>query len=151
MPTEQALTRARESGGPGGGPAGGASGSSLARLVQSAALVAPAALIAGLALGGGGFDVSGRHIAGLAVWLVVVAMLVLGAGSRARLGRPLYWATGLLVSLAALCAISSIWSGSTELSVIEADRVLVYLGFFLAAFLIAQTDETLQRFAEGIA
>jgi O-Antigen ligase len=35
--------------------------------------------------------------------------------------------------------------------VIEADRVLVYLGFFLAAFLIAQTDQRRQRFAEGIA
>jgi tetratricopeptide (TPR) repeat protein len=34
--------------------------------------------------------------------------------------------------------------------VIEADRVLVYLGFFLAAFLIAQTDQRRQRFAEGI-
>ena len=34
---------------------------------------------------------------------------------------------------------------------IEADRVLVYLGFFLAAFLIAQTDERRQRFAEGLA
>ncbi len=34
---------------------------------------------------------------------------------------------------------------------IEADRVLVYLGFFLAAFLIAQTDQRRQRFAEGIA
>ncbi len=33
---------------------------------------------------------------------------------------------------------------------IEADRVLVYLGFFLAAFLIAQTDERRQRFAEGL-
>jgi hypothetical protein len=38
-----------------------------------------------------------------------------------------------------------------ELSVIEADRVLVYLGFFLAAFLIVQTDERRQRFAEGLA
>jgi hypothetical protein len=35
--------------------------------------------------------------------------------------------------------------------VIEADRVLVYLGMFLAAFLIAQTDQRRQRFAEGIA
>jgi O-Antigen ligase len=35
--------------------------------------------------------------------------------------------------------------------VIEADRVLVYLGFFLAAFLIAQTAERRQRFAEGLA
>jgi O-Antigen ligase len=34
--------------------------------------------------------------------------------------------------------------------VIEADRGLVYLGFFLAAFLIAQTDGRRQRFAEGL-
>ncbi len=33
---------------------------------------------------------------------------------------------------------------------IEADRVLVYLGVFVAAFLIAQTDQSRQRFGEGI-
>jgi O-antigen ligase len=114
-------------------------------------LIAPVALIVGLALAGGGFDVSSRHVAGLAVWLVVVALLVFGAGSKAKLERPLYWAGGLIVCLSLLCAISSLWSGSVELSVIEADRVLVYLGFFLATFLIAQTDERRQRFAEGLA
>jgi O-antigen ligase len=67
-----------------------------------------------------------------------------------KLERPLYWAGGLIVCLSLLCAISSLWSGSVELSVIEADRVAVYLGFFLAAFLIAQTDERRQRFAEGL-
>jgi hypothetical protein len=151
MPAEQALTKARELSGPTYGSAGGGSSSSAARLEQTAALMAPAALIVGLALGGGGFDVSGRHIAGLAAWLVVVGLLVLGAGSRARLGRPFYAAAGLFGCLALLSAISSLWSGSVELSVIEADRVLVYLAFFLAAFLIAQTDEKRQRFAEGIA
>jgi O-antigen ligase len=99
---------------------------------------------------GGGFVVSSRHIAGLAVWFVVVALLVLGAASNATLGRPLYRASGLIGGLALLSAISSLWSGSIELSVIEADRVLVYLSFFLAAFLIAQTDERRQRFAEGL-
>lgn len=116
-----------------------------------AALLAPVALIGGLALAGGGFDVSGRHIAGLAVWLVVVALLVFGAGSAVKPERPLYWAGGLIVCLSLLCALSSLWSGSVELSVIEAGRVAVYLGFFLAAFLIAQTDERRQRFAEGLA
>lgn len=116
-----------------------------------AALIAPIALIVGLALAGGGFDVNDRHIAGLATWLVVIAMLVFGAGSGTKLGRPLYWAAGLIGGLSVLCAISSLWSGSVELSVIEADRVLVYLGLFLAAFLIAQTDERRQRFAEGMA
>ena len=150
MPAEQTLTEARGQSGPGSGPSGGASRASRPRLDQTAALIAPIALIVGLALAGGGFDVSARHIAGLAVWLVVVGMLVLGAASSATLGRPLYWAGGLIGGLALLSAISSLWSGSIELSVIEADRVLVYLSFFLAAFLIAQTDERRQRFAEGL-
>lgn len=80
-----------------------------------------------------------------------MALILLGVGSRAALGRPFYWATGLILAVSVLSAISSFWSGSTELSVVEADRVLVYLGFFLTAFLIAQTDERRQRFAEGLA
>jgi O-antigen ligase len=150
MRVEPALTE-RASSGPGRGPGGFGSESWRARLEQSAALIAPVALIVGLALAGGGFEVSSRHIAGLAVWLVVVALLVLGAASRATLGRPFYWIAGLIAGLSLLSALSSLWSGSVELSVIEADRVLVYLGFFLAAFLIAQTDERRQRFAEGMA
>jgi len=78
-------------------------------------------------------------------------MLALGAATRTNFGRPFYWSTGLIVGLALFSALSSLWSGSVELSVIETDRVLVYLGCFLAAFLIAQTDERRQRFAEGLA
>jgi hypothetical protein len=122
-----------------------------ARLEQLAALLAPCGLIVGLGLSGGGFDVVDRHIAGLGAWLLVVALIVFGAGSSARIGRPLYWIAGLLGSLVIWSALSSFWSGSVELSVIEADRVLVYLGFFLAAFLLAQTSENRERFAEGIA
>lgn len=113
-------------------------------------MISPLALILGLALAGGGFFVGERHIAGLATWLVLVALLALGAAGRATLGRPFYWAAGLIGALALFSALSSFWSGSIELSVTEADRVLVYLGFFLAAFLIAQTDQRRQRFAEGI-
>jgi O-antigen ligase len=95
--------------------------------------------------------VGDRHIAGLAAWLLVVALILLGFASRAALARPFYWATGLFLGVSLLSALSSLWSGSVELSVIEADRALVYLGFFLAAFLIAQTDQRRQRFAEGLA
>jgi len=151
MPAEQALTEARKKIGPSGGGNGIGSLAWRARLEESAALIAPVALIGSLALAGGGFELSARHIAGLAVWLVVVALLALGAASRATLGRPFYWAAGLIGALALWSALSSLWSGSIELSVIEADRVLVYLGFFLAAFLIAQTDQRRQRFAEGLA
>src|SRR3984885_1619175 len=150
MPAEQALTEARRRVGPSYG-SGGTSNSWRARLEETAALIAPLALIVGLSLAGGGFDLSDRHIAGLAVWLVVVGLLALGAAARAKLGRPFYWASGLILGLALLSAISSLWSGSIELSVTEADRVLVYLGFFFAAFLIAQTDRRRHRFAEGIA
>ncbi|HWM64120.1 MAG TPA: O-antigen ligase family protein [Solirubrobacterales bacterium] len=114
-------------------------------------MIAPIALILGIALAGGGFDVTTRHVAGLAVWLVVVGMLVLGVASRASLAPPFHWAFGAIVCLALWSALSSFWSGSAELSVIEADRVLVYLGFFLAALLITQTDLRRQRFAEGVA
>ena len=150
MRAEQPL-RERVSSGPGQGSELGASQTWRARLEQSAALLAPVALIFGLAIAGGGFELSDRHIAGLAAWLLVVALILLGVGSRAALARPFYWATGLILAVSLLSAISSLWSGSVELSVVEADRVLVYLGFFLAAFLIAQTDERRQRFAEGLA
>src|SRR3954469_19980225 len=62
MPAEQALTKARELSGPSRGSRDGGSKSSAARLEQLAALFAPIALIVGLALSGGGFDVSTRHI-----------------------------------------------------------------------------------------
>jgi O-Antigen ligase len=149
MRAEQSLTE-RVWSGPEGGPSFGASRTWRARLAESAALLAPIVPIVGLALAGGGYEVGDRHIAGLVTWLVVVALIVLGAASRAALGRPFYWATGLLGGFALWSALSSSWSGSVELSVIEADRALVYLGFFLAAFLIAQTDKRRQRFAEGL-
>ncbi len=150
MPAEQALTEARRRVGPSYG-GGGGTDAFRARLEESAALIAPLALIVGLALAGGGFELAPRHVSGLAVWLVVVCMLAFGAAGRAMLARPFYWAIGLIGGFALWSAISSLWSGSIELSVIEADRVLVYLGFFLAAFLIAQTDQRRQRFAEGLA
>src|ERR1700744_2073501 len=147
MPAEQALAEARRR----TGPSGGGHLAFRARLEESAAFLAPVLLIAGLSLAGGGYELSDRHVAGLIVWLVVVGLLVLGAAGRAILGKPFYWASGLILGFALWSAISSLWSGSVELSVAEADRVLVYLGVFLAAFLLAQTDQRRQRFGEGIA
>jgi hypothetical protein len=150
MPAEQALAEARKRSGPSYGPNGGGHLAFRARLEESSAFLGPVALIGGLALAGGGYELSDRHIAGLIVWLVVVALLVLGVAGRAILAKPFYWASGLILGLAIWSAISSLWSGSVELSVAEADRVLVYLGVFLAAFLVAQTDQRRQRFGEGI-
>ena len=150
MRAEQALREEQE--GVGSGVRnGGGSLAWRARLEESSAAIAAPLLIGGLALAGGGFALDDRHIAGLAVWLLIAAMLVLGAAGRATLARPFYWAAGLIGAFALLSAFSSLWSGSVELSVIEADRVLVYLGFFVAAFLIAQTGQARQRFGEGLA
>jgi len=149
MPAEQALTEARKRIGSRRGPGGG-SQTWRARLEESAAAFSPILLIGALALTGGGFELADRHIAGLAVWLLVAALLALGAAGRASLEKPFFWGTGLVLALAVFSGLSSFWSGSVELSVAEADRVLVYLGVLLAAFLIAQTDQRRQRFAEGI-
>jgi O-antigen ligase len=151
MPAEQALKRAQGKAGAGLGRGGGGSDSWRARLEESAALIIPLLLLLGLALAGGGFELSDRHAAGLATWLLVVAMLVLGGAGRIALGRTFYWATGLIAALALFSALSSSWSGSIELSVIEADRIVVYLGFFVLALLLAQTEQSRQRFGEGIA
>ncbi|HEX2095837.1 MAG TPA: O-antigen ligase family protein [Solirubrobacterales bacterium] len=67
------------------------------------------------------------------------------------MARPFLWSVASILFLALWSALSSAWSGSAELSVVEADRTLVYLGIFLAAFLIAQTERRRQRFAEGLA
>jgi hypothetical protein len=135
--------------GPARGPDGG-SQAWRARLEETTAELGSIALIGGLALAGGGAALGDRHIAGLAVWLVVAGLLVLGAAGRARLGRTFYGAAGLLLGLAIFSGVSSLWSGSVELSITEADRVLVYLGVLLASFLLTQTDQNRQRFAEGI-
>jgi O-antigen ligase len=102
-------------------------------------------------LAGGGYEVGSRHVAGLAAWLAVVLLLLLGAASRATVARPFRVAAALLGGLALFSALSILWSGSMELSVIEVDRVLVYLAVFLGAFLMAQTTGSRQRFAEGLA
>ena len=150
MPAQQALTEARKRIGPSHGPRGGGSQAWRARLEESAAAFSPVLLIGALALTGGGSSLDDRHVAGLVVWLLVAGLLVLGAAGRASLGRTFYWGSGLLLGLAIFSGLSSLWSGSIELSITEADRVLVYLGVLLAAFLIAQTDKRRQRFAEGI-
>ncbi|MDX6635000.1 MAG: hypothetical protein QOF06_1203 [Solirubrobacterales bacterium] len=150
MPAQQALTEARKRIGPSHGPGGGGSQAWRARLEESAAAFSPVLLIGGLALTGGGAALDDRHLAGLGVWLLVAGLLVLGTAGRASLGRTFYWGSGLVLALAIFSGFSSLWSGSIELSITEADRVLVYLGVLLAAFLIAQTDQRRQRFAEGI-
>src|ERR1041384_7542199 len=98
MPAEQALTEARRKVGP--GLPGDRSAQLREQLAGWTAFAAPAVLILALAVAGGGYEVTPRHIAGLAVWVVVVVLLALGAASRATVAKPFYWASGLILSLA---------------------------------------------------
>lgn len=149
MPIAQPLKAAGDRGEPAAGFGRGPQ-AWRARLEESAAALGPAALVAGLALAGGGYDLTTRHVGALLAWLVVVALLLLGAGSKAPLARPFLWSVASIAFLALWSALSASWSGSAELSAIEADRTLAYLGVFIAAFLIAQTERRRQRFAEGL-
>src|SRR5260221_2909270 len=88
MRAEPALTE-RVSSGPRRGPKLGASQSWRARLEQSAALLAPVALIVGLALAGGGRNGRDRPVARPPGLLVGVALLVLAAAPRSRPWPPL--------------------------------------------------------------
>lgn len=120
------------------------------RAAELIAFLAPAVLILGLGLSDGGFGLEARHIAGIGAWLIVILTLISGrAGQILRL-KPLAWSAGLIAGLAALSLLSSLWSGSVERSFVEANRVLVYLGVFLAALLLSQTDTLRKRFAEGL-
>src|SRR5689334_12165204 len=86
-----------------GGRRGGVSDAAAlrARWASAAAFAAPICLIVGLALAGGGFDLSDRHVAGIAVWLVVIGLVVLGAASSAVVARPFLVISGLILAMAA--------------------------------------------------
>lgn len=92
-----------------------------------------------------------RNLTALAAWGLVIALLVFGGAPMLRVRRPLVVSVALLTGLAALCALSSSWSGAPERSLNEADRVIAYLGLFLAALALSQTGRRRQRFVEGLA
>ena len=110
----------------------------------------PVVLVAGLALMGGGFDVEGRHTAGIFAWLFVGAFLLSPSRRDTRFNRSFIIVAGLLLSLALLSALSSVWSDATARSFIEAERVVAYIGFLTAAFLVCQTSSGRKRLVEGI-
>lgn len=120
------------------------------RTGEALVLLAPVLLLLGLGLSNGGFGLEARHIAGIEAWLIAILILISGRAGRMRRLQPLAWSAGLIAGLAGLSLLSSLWSGSVERSFLEANRVLVYLGVFLAALLLTPTDKLRQRFAEGL-
>lgn len=113
-------------------------------------LATPLAILSGLALVGGGFDLAGRHSGGILAWVLVAVLLISPYRNGVRFARPFLPIAGLLAALAVFAAVSSVWSSSTSGSLEEASRVVAYLGFFTAAYLVCQTSRQRQKFVEGL-
>ena len=99
---------------------------------------------------GGGFDLQARHAAGIGAWLLVAGLLLSPYGRNVRFGRPFLAIAVLLLALSILSAVSSLWSSSTARSLVEAERIIAYLGFFSAGFLVCQSKRQRKRFVEGL-
>jgi O-antigen ligase len=113
-------------------------------------LATPVLILGGLALAGGGFDIQDRHAAGMVSWIVVTGLLASPYRKRVRFAKPFVSIASLMLAFSALSALSSAWSSSISTSLIEAERVVAYLGFFAVGFLVCQTSNQRQRFVEGL-
>ena len=93
-----------------------------------AGTVLPFALVLYLALEGGGYDVVVRGEVGIAIWWIVLLGALVGALPVRAFGRAELAGVGLLLAFAAWTALGISWSPSSERSVEEAGRVLIFVG-----------------------
>ena len=102
-----------------------------------AGVVAPllaAGTVGGLAAANGGYFPGTRAWAALALlWVAVVALLLRSGVSLGRHGLVLLGGLGLFVGWSAL---SVLWTSSVTLTVLDTQKLLVYLGLTLAALLV---------------
>ena len=89
------------------------------------------ALVAVLALSGGGFDDLLRSDVGIALWWMLLVGVLVGVLPLVGLGRGAWTAVLLLVALGLWTATSVAWSGSAERSLLEAGRVATYAAALL--------------------
>jgi tetratricopeptide (TPR) repeat protein len=114
-----------------------------------ASTVLPFALVVYLALEGGGYDVVVRSEVGVAIWWIVLLGALFGILPVRPLGRAEQVGLGLLLALALWTALGISWSESSERSVEEVSRVLIFVGV-LALALSAQDREALRRTVRSI-
>lgn len=108
------------------------------------------ALLGGIALAGGGFDLFGRHIAAILSWTLVIILLWTRPGDRIGFGAPFRIVLGLLGMLTLLTALSLLWSSSEYSTIVELDRLIAYIGFLTATFLVCRDDRSRRLFIEGL-
>jgi O-antigen ligase len=114
-----------------------------------ASTVLPFALVLYLALQGGGYDVVVRGEVGIAIWWILLLGALVGALPVRALGRAELVGVGLLLAFAVWTALGISWSPSSERSVEEAARVLIFVGV-LALSLAAQGGEALRRTVRSV-
>lgn len=100
----------------------------------------PFALIVYLGMKRGGFEQPVRGEVGIAVWWVVLLGLAAVELPRRPVGRAGWIGLGLLAAFAGWTAIGVSGSESSEKSVIEVARVVVYVGVFALALMLGGGD-----------
>src|SRR5436309_107973 len=109
-------------------------------------LILPLALVGGVALDNGGFDATAWGWSTLLPLVIVGTALVLG---RARSPHGLARAfLGLLGAFTAWTWLSAAWSNDVSASVLDAERLLLYLAA-VAAFLLLERSQV-TRFLAGL-
>lgn len=94
------------------------------------------ALVAYLALDGGGYDPVLRGQVGIAAWWVVLVGVAAGVLPGARL-RPAAWMGLVLVAaLAVWTGLSAGWTESQERTIADLGKVAAYAGFFVLALCV---------------
>jgi hypothetical protein len=114
-----------------------------------ASTVLPFVLVLYLALDGGGYDVVVRGEVGIAIWWIVLLGALVGVLPVRGLGRAELAGVGLLFAFAAWTALGISWSPSSERSVEEAARVLIFVGV-LTLSVAAQDREALRRTVRSV-
>ena len=91
--------------------------------------------------GGTSSSSDARSVAAILVWWALLMGLVFSLAPRAHVSRAALGTGALLALFALLTALSIAWAPSAERAFLEADRVLLYLGFFLVPVLFARRAE----------
>jgi hypothetical protein len=93
-------------------------------------------LVAYLGLKGGGYDPLVHDQAGIAVWWILFATMLVGALPRRSPGALAWAGLGLLAAFVAWTALSLSWTESVERTWADLARVAGYLGVFALALFV---------------
>src|SRR4051794_22076210 len=109
-----------------------------------------AALVAGptsIAFFSGGFFDRPRLIAAIAVWAIVILVTLLAPRPLLPVSTPARMALAGLFLLTLLTAVSIKWAPLGERTQDDAQRLVLYLGFFFAALIVLR-DRVVRRWLE---